>query len=187
MASPVVTAWKEKLVAQCLEHREFAHLSMDATVRAAMRIKGQGNYRETKEQRAQYLVGDSEAKRRILTIHGRTGGVLLLNPVVSEASEHVKDLLLAEVPGSVRSQVEFVANTQPAAALHDHLKLVFPSLRAVYLDGVHLCIVWNVAFWRKTTPGERVLRRVQAKFNRVAIDTPAQHCVSLYTGHAEVV
>ena len=63
MASPVMAAWKEKLVAQCWEHREFVHLSMDATVRMAMRIKGQGNYREPKKQRAQHLVGDSEAKR----------------------------------------------------------------------------------------------------------------------------
>ena len=141
MDSPVVTAWKEKLVFQCLEHREFAHLSMDATVRMAMRIKGQGNYREPKTQRAQYLVGDSEAKRRILTIRGRTGGVLVLNPVVSEASEHVKDLLLAEVPGSVRSQVEFVASDQPSAALYDHLKLVSPSLRALYLYDAQICIV----------------------------------------------
>ena len=162
MASPVVTSWKEKLAAQCLEHREFAHLSMDATARMAMRIKGQGNYRETKKQRAQYLVGDSEAKRRILTIRGRTGGFLVLNPVVSEASEHDKGLLLAEVPGSVRSQVEFVASDQPAAALYDHLKLVFPSLRAVYVGEVHLCIVWSVAFWRKSPPGQRVLRRAQA-------------------------
>ena len=59
-------------MAQCLEHREFVHLSMDATVRMAMRIKGQGNYREPKEKRAQYLVGDSDAKRRILTVRGRT-------------------------------------------------------------------------------------------------------------------
>ena len=131
MDSPVVTAWKEKLVVQCLEHREFAHLSMDATARMAMRIKGQGNYREPKKQRSQYLVGDSEAKRRILTIRGRTGGVLVLNPVVSEASEHVKDLLLAEAHGPARSPVEFVASDQPSASLHDHLKLVTPSRRAV--------------------------------------------------------
>jgi len=187
MASPVVTAWKEKLVAQCLEHREFVHLSMDATVRMAMRIKGQGNYRQTKEERASYIVGDSEAKRRILTIRGRTGGVLVMHPVVSEASEHIKDLLFAEVPGSVRSQVEFVASDQPSAALYDHLKLVFPSLRAVYLDEVHLCIVWNVAFWRKSSPGQKVLRRVQAKFNRVDMDTPVEQWGFLYTGHEEVV
>jgi len=187
MASPVVTAWKEKLVAQCLEQREWVHLSMDATVRMAMRIKGQANYRETKEQRAQYLVGDSEAKRRILTIRGRTGGVLVMNPVLSEASEHIKDLLFAEVPGSVRLQVEFVASDQPSAALYDHLKLVCPSLRAVYLDEVHLCIVWNLAFWRKSSPGQKVLRRVQAKFNRVDMDTPVEHWGSLYTGHEEVV
>ena len=187
MGSPVVTAWKEKLVAQCLEHREFVHLSMDATVRMAMRIKGQGNYREPKEKRAQYLVGDSDAKRRILTVRGRTGGVLVMSPVVSEASEHVKQLLSAEVSASVRAQVEFVASDQPSGVLYDQLKQVFPSLRALYLDEVHLCIVWNVAFWWKTSPGERVLRRVQAKFNRVDMGTPAQRWGPLCTGHTEVV
>ena len=186
MACPEVMAWKEKLLAQCLENREFVHLSMDATVRMAMRIKGQGNYRESKEQRAQYLVPDSEAKRRILTIRGRTGGVLVMHPVLSEASENIKDLLLAEVSGSIRSQVEFVASDQPSGLLYDHLKLVFPNLRAVYLDEVHLCIVWNTAFWRKSSPGQKVLRRVQAKFNRVDLDTPLEHWGSLYTGQGEV-
>ena len=106
---------------------------------------------------------------------------------MSEASEHVKELLSAEVSASVRAQVEFVASDQPSGVLYDQLKQVFPSLRALYLDEVHLCIVWNVAFWRKTSPGERVLRRVQAKFNRVDMGTPVEHGGSLYTGRAEVV
>ena len=110
-----------------------------------------------------------------------------MSPVVSEASEHVKQLLSAEVSASVRAQVEFVASDQPSGVLYDQLKQVFPSLRTLYLDEVHLCIVWNVAFWRKTSPGERVLRRVQAKFNRVDMDTPVKHWGSLYTGRAAVV
>ena len=109
-----------------------------------------------------------------------------MHPVLSEASENIKDLLLAEVSGSIRSQVEFVASDQPSGLLYDHLKLVFPNLRAVYLDEVHLCIVWNTAFWRKSSPGQKVLRRVQAKFNRVDLDTPLEHWGSFYTGQGEV-
>ena len=51
MQSPVVEAWQQKLIRECIDHREFVHIAMDATVRMAMRIKGQANYREPKAVR----------------------------------------------------------------------------------------------------------------------------------------
>ena len=79
-----------------------------------------------------------------------------MHPVVSEASDLVKDLLFAELPGSVRSQVEFLASDQPSGALYDNLKLVCPYLRAVYLDEVRLlhclerCFLANVFSWSES-------------------------------------
>lgn len=58
MSSPVVEAWRTKLIGECLRHKEFVHLSMDATVRIAMRIKGQANYREPKDVRDSYIVSN---------------------------------------------------------------------------------------------------------------------------------
>ena len=32
---------------------------------------------------------------------------------------------------------------------------------------MHLVMVYNTAFWRRDTPGQRAVRRIQAKFNKV--------------------
>ena len=186
MNSPTVTSWHQKLLRDCLEHREFVHISMDATVRMAMRLKGQGNYREPKEVRNSYLVGDSEAKRRILTLRGRTGAVLAMSPIKSESCKDIKDFLLDAISSDVRAQVEYLASDQPSGALFGELSDALPSLRAVYLDEVHLCIVWQVAFWRKSSPGQQALRRVQAKFNRVDPSTPIGQWGFLFTGKEDV-
>ena len=182
LSSPVVVAWKDRLLTQCLEHHEFVNLSMDATVRMAMRLKGKANYKQPKEVKDSYLVGDSEAKRRILTLRGRTGAVLSMHAIKSEASDVIKDFLLDTVPLDIRAQVQFVASDQPSVALLQQLRIALPSLQAIHLDEVHLAIVWNIAFWRKSTPSQQALRRVQAKFNRVDISTPVEQWGNFYTG-----
>lgn len=174
MSSPLILATQEKLMSECLEHCEWAHLSMDGTVRMAMRVKGQGNYREPKEVRESYVVGDTEAKRRILTIRGRTGAVLMMDPVKSEGAKDVMEHMIANVPEDIRAQVKYLASDQPSALMHQQLSLACPSLTCLYLDEVHLCIIWHIAFWRKATPGQKVLRKVQAKFNRVDSSKPPE-------------
>ena len=186
MESPLVKDITDKLVAECFQHREFVHLSMDAIVRLAMRAKGQGNYRESKEARASYVVGDDEAKRRVLTVRGRTGACLVMAPTLSESSIDVMNLFVQHVGAHVRGQVEFVASDQPSPALHTALRTAFPNLQAVYLDEVHLPIVYNIAFWRKSSEGQKALRRVQAKFNRLDMATPLPHWGVLYTGSEDV-
>ena len=159
---------------------------MDATVRMAMRLKGQGNYRESKEVRDSYLVGDEDAKRRILTIRGRTGAVLTMSLIKSESSENIKEFFVSTIPPDVRDQVEYLASDQPSPVLFVQFSEALHSLRALYLDEVHLCIVWSVAFWRKSSPGQQALRRVQAKFNRVDLSTPIQQWGCLFTGQEDV-
>ena len=90
MASPMVASCQRKLLSQCLQHNEFRHLAMDATVRLAMRIKGQASYRTPKEVRESYPAGDAEAKRRVLTLRGRTGAVLAMKPIKTEPAEDIK-------------------------------------------------------------------------------------------------
>ena len=186
MRSPVVEAWKHKLLDQCLSHREFVHVAMDATVRMAMRLKGQANYRQPKAVRDAQLVGDEHAKRRILTVRGRTGAVLCMQAIRSEAADDLKDFWIEHIPANIRNQVEYVASDQPSLAMLTRLSEVLPSLKALYLDEVHLCIVWSVAFWRKSSPGQQALRRVQAKFNKVDTATPVEQWGHLYKGRDPV-
>ena len=186
MSSPLILATQEKLMSECMEHCEWVHLSMDGTVRMAMRVKGQGNYREPKEVRESYVVGDAEAKRRILTIRGRTGAVLMMDPVKSEGAKDVMEHMIANVPEDIRAQVKYLASDQPSGLMHQQLSLACPSLICLYLDEVHLCIIWHIAFWRKATPGQKALRKVQAKFNRVDVSKPPEYWGAFYTGVEDV-
>ena len=58
----------------------------------------------------------------MVTVRGRTGGVLLVKPIVSEAVEHLGTALTSMVSEEVRQQVRFVAFRQPFGALVDNLK-----------------------------------------------------------------
>ena len=49
LACPAVANLEETLIQECIAHREFQCISMDCTLRIAMRVKGQANYREGKE------------------------------------------------------------------------------------------------------------------------------------------
>ena len=110
---------------------------------------------------------DSEAKRRVLTIRGRTGAVLVMNLIREENAEDVSTFFKEELHRGARSQVEYVASDCPTSKLHNALAGVCPAFKALYLDPVHLVIVYHTAFWHRSTPGIAVLRRLQAKFSQV--------------------
>ncbi len=86
----------------------------------------------------------------------------------------------------MREQVRYLASDQPSAVLHRRLESACPGLRGIYLDEVHLVIVYHEAFWRKSSPGQAALRRVQAKFNRIDPAKAAEHWGPLYTGQEDV-
>ena len=49
MCSPMVKQLRMDNVAECLQHQEWFHLSIDATIKVAMKVKGQANYGMAKE------------------------------------------------------------------------------------------------------------------------------------------
>ena len=167
MSCACVEALTKNLLEQCREREEFRYVCMDATVRVAMRLKGQGNYRMSAEKRAEQVVKDDEALRRVLTVRGRTGAVLMTQLVRTEGGEDVAQAFLVGVDSAIRDQVECVASDQPSSALFRSLKTACPRLKCLYLDSVHVVIVYKTTFWHKRTPGQEMLRRLQAKFQRV--------------------
>ncbi|CAK0818359.1 unnamed protein product [Prorocentrum cordatum] len=64
------------LMEECHRHEEFLHVSMDATIRILRRVKGQADYRSAQTVRDAAPVPDVDAKRRVLTLAGRTGAAL---------------------------------------------------------------------------------------------------------------
>ena len=98
-----------------------------------------------------------------------------MEPVKDESTAEVLDFLLNCVPLSVREQVQYVTVDTPSNALFVGIQQACPNFVGMYIDEVHLPIVYNTAFWRKPSPGQTALRRVQAKFTVVDPHTPASH------------
>ena len=84
--SPAIQALSVLLRHECFLHEEFEHISMDATIRILRRTCGQADYRAKAEVRQAAVITDEEAKRRVLTIMGRTSAVLAMSVVKDEAS-----------------------------------------------------------------------------------------------------
>ena len=59
---------------------------MDATLKLCMKVMGQAPYRASKKIRDEAPFGDAVAWRRLLTVRGRTGAVLLMQPIQNESS-----------------------------------------------------------------------------------------------------
>ena len=64
-SAPFVRNMMASLLDECGQHREFESLSIDATVRILMRVRGQENYRAPKHKREMAVIPDAQAHRRV--------------------------------------------------------------------------------------------------------------------------
>ena len=85
-------------------------------------------------------------------------------------------------PNDAMRQVRYVCSDTPSQTLHDELASVCPNMEAVCLDPAHIVIVYNNAHWKKRSDGQNLLRRLQAKWNRVDLDMPSAHWDDFYKG-----
>jgi hypothetical protein len=148
-------------------------MSMDATVRIAFHVRGQANYRESKEKRNEAAVPDESALRRVLGVRGRTGAVLVFRLVQSEESSVIAVTLTDSISESHRIQTVLLATDNPSHKLFDAMCAIFPNLRFLILDPIHLVIVYIQCFYHKRTAGSQVLRIIMNKFNK--IDDTKEH------------
>ncbi|CAK0847180.1 unnamed protein product, partial [Prorocentrum cordatum] len=135
----------KKLMQQLLEHEEFVHVSIDAATRAAMRIKGQANYRDSAEKRASTPFDDTVVKRRMLTVRGRTAAVAGMWPIASEAARNIEDLLQMRLPQAALDQCRSLATDDPSGKLYGQLLEICKNLTWLSLDPAHLAISYNSA------------------------------------------
>ena len=142
---------------------EFLCISINATLKVAMSIKGQASYRSSRSIRNQACFGDDEALRRVLTVRGRTGAVLAMQLIKGEEAPEVALALQRSLSEVARVQVLYVMSDSPSVKLLQALTKVFPNLRGMALDPVHLAIVYEYAQWHKRTPGSTLLRQVLHK------------------------
>ena len=116
---------------------EWHYVSMDATIKVCLKVLGQESYRA------------ETAWRRLLTVRGRTGAVLLLHPLQNESSEQLVDVLEGSFTADQIALMVHVATDSPSEKLYTHLKTICPRLACLMLDPVHLAIVYEYGFWNK--------------------------------------
>ena len=154
---------------------EYTCISIDATLKVAMCIKGQGNYRASAAVRNDACFGDDEALRRVLTVRGQTGAVLAIQLIKGEDANEIGLCLQRSLSTSSRLQVRYVMSDSPSVKLLKALQPVFPNLKGLALDPVHLAIVYEYAQWRKRTPGSKLLRQL---LNKVVQHDPQRGMLS---------
>ena len=154
---------------------EYTCISIDATLKVAMCIKGQGNYRASAAVRNDACFGDDEALRRVLTVRGQTGAVLVIQLIKGEDANEIGLCLQRSLSTSSRLQVRYVMSDSPSVKLLKALQPVFPNLKGLALDPVHLAIVYEYAQWRKRTPGSKLLRQL---LNKVVQHDPQRGMLS---------
>ena len=146
------------------KNKEWMYVSLDATMKTCMKLKGQESYRAAKQVRDAAPFDDTIAWRRLLTARGRSGAVLLMHPLPSEKSEYVAAALGDNFNSSQLNMIEYLATDSPSSKFYGEMKSICPRLKAMCLDPIHLAIVYEYAQWNKKTTGSKTLRRLLRKF-----------------------
>ena len=142
---------------------EWMYISTDATLKTCLKLKGQESYRASSKLPNVVPFPDATAWRRLLTVRGRTGAVLLLEPVRTEKCEDVTDAFERNFSNIALGQIRYVATDQPSPKLHQWLAKRCPNLVCLCLDRIHLAIVYEYAQWNKKTAGSKMLRTLLSK------------------------
>ena len=159
-------------------------LSIDATLKICMTVQGQASYRSSAAVRNAACFGDGEALRRVLTIRGRSGAVVLMVPVPSEDAQTIATVMAEQLSPTALAQVKYIATDSPSNKLFCELRVVCPNLISLSLDPVHLAIVYEYAQWGKRTSGSRILRQLVNKINQVESDLSLASFGPFFQGHS---
>ncbi len=116
---------------------------MDATIRIMRRVKGQADYRASKEKRADAPIPAAKAWRRVLTVCGRTGAVVGLPLIQNEGSIEIARALCEIMDPTQRAQVIACSLDSCSNELYETLKKIFVNLEYMILGSVHPAIVWE--------------------------------------------
>ena len=60
---------------------EWKYVSTDAILKVCLKLLGQASYRAFRQERESAPLGDEYAFRRLLTVRGRSGAVLMMKPL----------------------------------------------------------------------------------------------------------
>ena len=162
---------------------EWHYVSMDATLKLCMKMMGQAPYRASKQVRDEAPFGDAVAWRRLLTVRGRTGAVLMMQPIQNESSEQIVQALKDNFSDEQLMSIRHIGTDSPSEKLITKLREVCPNLRSLMLDPIHLAIVYEYGFWNRKSSGSKQLRRILRKCIAVDASLPAKYWHNVYDGN----
>jgi hypothetical protein len=129
-------------------HEEYIAISIDATMRSCMSILGQAHHRASREIKAQSAIGEKDSLKRVITVRGRTGAVLLMLAVKSDNAEETALAISENFSITACGQVKYIAVDNPSSKLINELLPSMPNLSIMALDPVHLAIAYEYSTWR---------------------------------------
>ena len=104
---------------QMFRKDEWHYVSMDATLKLCMKMMGQAPYRASKQVRDEAPFGDAVAWRRLLTVRGRTGAVLMMQPIQNESSEQIVQALKDNFSDEQLMSIRHIGTDSPSEKI-DH-------------------------------------------------------------------
>ena len=110
------------------------------------------------------VVQEPEAYTRVLSVRGRTGAVLGLEPAAGESSQDISMCLTKCLPEAGLLQVEHIASDSPSTKLFRALKEVCINLEGLSLDPTHAAMRYEQALGAKKSRGSHLLRSFMTKF-----------------------
>ena len=164
------------------ENDEWHYISMDATMKVCLKLHGQAPHRMSKEVRDAARFGDEIAWRRLLTVRGRSGAVLLLYPLQDESATRISEALVAGFTQQQLASVVHVATDSPSEKLYGEVRAICPALQSLMLDPTHLAIVYEYGFWNKKSSSSKQLRRILSKCCAVGPRKQRTFLGELYNG-----
>ena len=160
---------------------EMEHISIDCTLRVCRTIIGQADYRAPAEERNAAIFPDGVAKRKILTVIGRTGSCVLLKAITEESAQSYADTMNEEFCSDELANVMTVRTDNASGAQWKALKDVLPNLMILCEDTVHISMTYEMCFFKKSTEGSAVLRSIMDMFNKVDANRDSDCYGPVYT------
>ena len=152
---------------------EFQTITIDCTVKVALATMGQTGKAQLAWDHSAGAFSEQDHRRRVLTVRGRTGAVLLMTSVREESIDDMTKVLVYQWPQKYLHQVEFLGSDSPSRAMLCKFRQVCLNITCLYLDTVHVAMRYETAFARKSSAGSSELRRVMKKFTAPPISNLA--------------
>lgn len=165
MSSPSVAKITEALVQEAVTHGEYTYLSIDGTFRVCLSLLGQAKFTASQEERDAQPFSDQESFYRVISVRGRSGAVLALQPSRSESAEELAQVLRLALPQEALVQTRHLASDNPSAKLFAAMSQLLPHLEGLSLDPTHGAMRYEQATNGRKTRGSQVLRGLLAKFS----------------------